>query len=57
VRNPSVRLSIVSYLFHIVAKGNYIKNTGLAGFAMWEAGGDYYDILLDAIRSGMGVAY
>ncbi|KAH9974631.1 hypothetical protein BGW80DRAFT_1301729 [Lactifluus volemus] len=39
-----------------VAKGDYIKNTGLAGFAMWEAGGDYYDILLDAIRSGMGVA-
>ncbi|KAF9227060.1 glycoside hydrolase family 18 protein [Gyrodon lividus] len=33
------------------AKGNYIKETGLGGFAMWEAGGDYNDILLDSIAS------
>ncbi|KAI3616545.1 glycoside hydrolase family 18 protein [Moniliophthora roreri] len=33
------------------AKGNFIANMGLAGFAMWEAGGDYDDILLDAIRA------
>ncbi|KIJ60049.1 glycoside hydrolase family 18 protein [Hydnomerulius pinastri MD-312] len=31
-------------------KGSYIKETGLRGFAMWEAGGDYKDILLDSIR-------
>ncbi|EJD03470.1 glycoside hydrolase [Fomitiporia mediterranea MF3/22] len=37
-----------------IAKGNFIKNTGLRGFAMWEAGGDKDDILLDAIRSGAG---
>ncbi|KAL1738184.1 glycoside hydrolase, partial [Schizophyllum fasciatum] len=36
------------------AKGEYIKNTGLRGFAIWEAGGDYEDILLDAIRAGAG---
>ncbi|KAH0828078.1 glycoside hydrolase superfamily [Lanmaoa asiatica] len=35
-------------------KGNYIKETGLGGFAMWEAGGDYYDILLDSIRFTAG---
>lgn len=31
---------------------------GLKGFAMWEAGGDYDDILLDSITeaSGMGDA-
>ncbi|KAL0579745.1 hypothetical protein V5O48_002239 [Marasmius crinis-equi] len=34
------------------AKGNYIADAGLAGFAMWEAGGDYHDILLDSIRQG-----
>jgi GH18 family chitinase len=34
-------------------KGQYIKDEGLAGFAMWEAGGDYKDILLDAIKSGV----
>ncbi|KAF9232670.1 glycoside hydrolase superfamily [Melanogaster broomeanus] len=34
-------------------KGNYIKETGLAGFAMWQAGGDYNDILLDAIKSAI----
>ena len=26
-------------------------NEQLAGFAIWEAGGDYNDILLDAVRS------
>ncbi|KAI9431829.1 hypothetical protein F5148DRAFT_153009 [Russula earlei] len=35
------------------AKGNYIKTAGLLGFAMWEAGGDSNDILLDAIRSAL----
>jgi len=35
-------------------KGNYIKSTGLAGFSMWEAGGDSHDILLDSIRAAAG---
>ncbi|KAH8813770.1 endochitinase [Flagelloscypha sp. PMI_526] len=37
-----------------LAKGKFIKQNGLAGFAMWEAGGDYKDILLDAYKSGSG---
>jgi len=43
----------------IAAKGKYIESTGLAGFSMWETGGDSHDILLDAINSAMGntVAY
>ncbi|OBZ77717.1 Chitinase A1 [Grifola frondosa] len=36
-------------------KGNYIKQAGLLGFAMWETASDSNDILLDAIRSGMGL--
>ncbi|TFK53480.1 hypothetical protein OE88DRAFT_1253228 [Heliocybe sulcata] len=36
------------------AKGKYIKSAGLRGFAMWEAGGDSDDILLDAVRSAAG---
>ncbi|KAF8897787.1 glycoside hydrolase superfamily [Infundibulicybe gibba] len=32
------------------AKGNFIKKNGLGGFAMWEAGGDSADLLLDSIR-------
>ncbi|KIK80302.1 glycoside hydrolase family 18 protein, partial [Paxillus rubicundulus Ve08.2h10] len=36
------------------AKGSYIKDTGLRGFAMWEAAGDYDDILLDSIRCAAG---
>ncbi|KAG2039732.1 glycoside hydrolase family 18 protein [Suillus americanus] len=35
------------------AKGTYIKNTGLLGYAMWQAGGDYNDILADAINSAV----
>jgi len=36
------------------AKGAFIKATGLRGYAMWEAAGDYKDILINAIRSGGG---
>jgi GH18 family chitinase len=36
------------------AKGKFIKSTGLRGFAMWEAGGDYDNILVNAIRRGGG---
>ncbi|OAX39729.1 glycoside hydrolase family 18 protein [Rhizopogon vinicolor AM-OR11-026] len=32
-------------------KGVYIKSSGLRGYAMWEAGGDYNNILIDAIGS------
>ena len=31
-----------------------INDAGLAGFAMWQAGGDSEDILLDAINSANG---
>lgn len=37
------------------AKGAYINSTNLRGFAMWEAGGDFDDVLLDAIRNGTGL--
>jgi len=37
------------------AKGKFIDETSLRGFAMWEAGGDYSDLLLNAIRSGAGL--
>ncbi|KAK7470344.1 hypothetical protein VKT23_001773 [Stygiomarasmius scandens] len=36
------------------AKGEFIGDMGLAGFAMWEAGGDHNDLLLDAIREAAG---
>ncbi|KAF8165591.1 endochitinase [Crassisporium funariophilum] len=36
------------------AKGKFIKDTGLRGFATWEAGGDLDDILLDSIRKSAG---
>ncbi|KAF5317644.1 hypothetical protein D9758_018631 [Tetrapyrgos nigripes] len=36
------------------AKGQFIKDMGLGGFGMWEAGGDYDNILVDAIREAAG---
>jgi len=33
------------------AKGRFISENGLKGFAMWEAGGDFNDILLNSIRT------
>ncbi|ESK93128.1 glycoside hydrolase family 18 protein [Moniliophthora roreri MCA 2997] len=37
-------------------KGAWIKEKGLAGFSVWNAGSDHKDILLDAIRSGAGLS-
>ncbi|KAH9930546.1 glycoside hydrolase [Epithele typhae] len=37
------------------AKGNFINNMGMLGFAMWEAAGDKDDLLLDAISDAMGI--
>jgi len=36
------------------AKGEFVKNYGLGGYAMWEAAADYKDILIDSIREGGG---
>ncbi|KAG6854346.1 hypothetical protein C0991_007851 [Blastosporella zonata] len=36
------------------AKGSFIKTNALAGFAMWEAGGDHNNILINAIRKSAG---
>lgn len=35
------------------AKGHFINTQGLLGFTMWEAGGDYQDILLDSGAMGI----
>jgi chitinase len=39
------------------AKGRLIGSAKLRGFAMWEAGGDYKDILLDAALDGAGFTH
>ena len=36
-----------------VAKGNFILEQNLGGFAMWQSGGDFNDILVDAIRGAI----
>ncbi|KAG6888903.1 hypothetical protein C0992_007142 [Termitomyces sp. T32_za158] len=36
------------------AKGSFIKKQALAGFYMWEAGGDFNNILIDSIRHTVG---
>ena len=38
-------------------KGEFIKNYGLRGYAMWEAAGDYNDILIDSIGELEGGGY
>jgi chitinase len=37
------------------AKGQFIASNDLLGFAMWDASGDYMDLLVDAISTGAGV--
>ncbi|OCB89110.1 glycoside hydrolase [Sanghuangporus baumii] len=57
VYNPSTQV-LVSYddATSFSAKGQYIRDSGLAGFAMWQAGGDSDDILLDSIRAASGIS-
>ena len=53
--NPKTQV-MVSYddAKSFAAKGQFINDAGLLGFAMWEAGGDSNDILLDAIEEAIG---
>ncbi|KXJ93398.1 family 18 glycosyl hydrolase [Microdochium bolleyi] len=37
------------------AKAKFMASKNLLGFATWEAGGDYKNILVDALRSGIGM--
>ncbi|KAI0646605.1 glycoside hydrolase [Trametes meyenii] len=56
VYNPSTEV-MVSYddAQSFAAKGRFINDAGLRGFAMWEAAGDYNDTLLDAISEAIGI--
>lgn len=49
-----IALRLSGLYFQTAAKGNFIKSAGLAGFSMWETGGDSDDILLNAINSAIG---
>ncbi|KAH0587892.1 Chitinase A1 [Termitomyces sp. J132] len=55
VYNPKTEV-MVSYdnKQSFAAKGNFIIQNKLAGFAMWEAGGDYNNLLVDSIRHAVG---
>lgn len=37
------------------AKGNFIVQNNLLGFAMWEITGDYDDLLIDSLTTAAGV--
>jgi chitinase len=54
VYNPSTSV-LVSYddPQSFTAKGQYIKQAGLGGFAMYEAGGDYNGLLVNAITQAI----
>jgi chitinase len=40
--------------FYVADKGKFILEKGLAGFSMWDASGDYQNILLDSITGSIG---
>jgi chitinase len=56
IYNPTTQL-MVSYddPQSFTAKGQFIASNDLLGFAMWDATGDYMDLLVDAISTGAGV--
>ncbi|CCM01183.1 uncharacterized protein FIBRA_03231 [Fibroporia radiculosa] len=37
------------------AKGSFIKSSGMRGFAMWDSGSDYENMLIDSIRTAAGL--
>jgi chitinase len=51
VYNPETQVMVAfDNAQSFASKGDYIKTTGLKGFAMWEAAGDPNDFLINAIR-------
>jgi chitinase len=42
-------------IFYIAAKGKFINDNALAGFAVWEISGDSNNLLLSAISDAMGI--
>ncbi|OAX40614.1 glycoside hydrolase [Rhizopogon vinicolor AM-OR11-026] len=54
VFNPNTQV-MVAYdnAQSFTAKGSFISQQGLAGFALWEMGGDYNNILFNAITSAV----
>ncbi|KAJ7089256.1 glycoside hydrolase family 18 protein [Mycena belliarum] len=56
VYNPQSGL-LVSYddATSFAAKGKFINDQGLGGFAVWESTGDKDDILLDSLHQAMGI--
>ncbi|THH28447.1 hypothetical protein EUX98_g5733 [Antrodiella citrinella] len=56
VYNPSTQ-EMVSYdnAQSFAAKGKFISDNSLLGFAMWETAGDSNNILLDSISQAMGI--
>jgi len=56
VYDPTTQL-MVSYddAESFAAKGKFILDNNLGGFAMWDATGDYKDLLLDSITKSLGV--
>jgi len=57
IYNPATRL-MVSYddPTSFAAKGKFILDNKLAGFAMWDATGDSNDLLLDSISEALGIS-
>lgn len=37
-------------------KGQYILDKGMKGFALWETGGDYQNILVNSVRTAVGLS-
>ena len=57
----SKALSLVISVFVLMmvpcaaAKGKYINDAGLLGFAVWDSVGDYKDLLLTSIEDSMSI--
>ncbi|KAF4563788.1 hypothetical protein EYR36_003030 [Pleurotus pulmonarius] len=56
VYNPATQV-MVSYddATSFAAKGKFINDQGLKGFALWNAAGDFDDVLLASISDAMGI--
>ncbi|KAG9123461.1 hypothetical protein FRC07_014912 [Ceratobasidium sp. 392] len=52
--NTAEGINFSRHLVPPAAKGSFIKSLGLRGFSMWEADGDFNDILLNSIRCSAG---
>ena len=51
----SLCLTLFDLCSSLAAKGNFAQKNGLEGVTMWTVAGDYNDLLINSVRTGLRI--